>query len=59
MVVTNNDKLEKKLRIILNQGQNRRYNHIMLGNNYRMTDISAAMGIIQLKKFNLCLKKKK
>ena len=58
MVVTNNDKLEKKLRIILNQGQNRRYNHIMLGNNYRMTDISAAMGIIQLKKLNLCLKKK-
>ena len=57
MVVTNNDKLEKKLRIILNQGQNRRYNHVMLGNNYRMTDISASMGLIQLKKLNSCLKK--
>ena len=59
MVVTNDDRLEKKLRIILNQGQNKRYNHIMLGNNYRMTDISASMGLIQLKKLNSCLKKKK
>ena len=57
MVVTNNDKLEK-LRIILNQGQNRRYNHIMLGNNYRMTDISASMGLIQLKNSIHVLKKK-
>ena len=30
----------------------------MLGNNYRMTDISASMGLIQLKKLNSCLKKK-
>ena len=57
MVVTNNDKLEKKLRIILNQGQNRRYNHVMLGNNYRMTDISASMGLIQLKNSIHVLKK--
>ena len=49
---------KKKLRIILNQGQNRRYNHVMLGNNYRMTDISASMGLIQLKKLNSCLKKR-
>jgi perosamine synthetase len=58
MVVTNNDKLAKKLRIIRNQGQNKRYNHILLGNNYRMTDTSAAMGIVQLKKLPKALRKK-
>ena len=50
MVVTNNKILKNKLKIIRNQGQNKRYNHIVLGNNYRMTDINASIGIEQLKK---------
>jgi dTDP-4-amino-4,6-dideoxygalactose transaminase len=50
MVVTNNKILKDKLKIIRNQGQNKRYNHIVLGNNYRMTDINASIGIEQLKK---------
>ncbi len=58
MVVTNNNFLSKKLKIIRNQGQNRRYNHILLGNNFRMTDVSASIGLIQLKKLNSCLYKK-
>jgi len=58
MIVTNNNKLEKKLRIIRNQGQNKRYNHIVLGNNFRMTDISASVGIVQLSKIKSCIRKK-
>ncbi len=58
MIVTNNNFLSKKLKIIRNQGQNRRYNHVLLGNNFRMTDVSASIGIIQLKKLNSCLCKK-
>tara|TARA_Y100000591_G_scaffold332660_1_gene370922 strand:- start:1534 stop:2679 length:1146 start_codon:yes stop_codon:yes gene_type:complete len=58
MIVTNSKLLSKKLKIIRNQGQNRRYNHIVLGNNYRMTDVSASIGLIQLSKLKLCLKKK-
>lgn len=58
MIVTNSDLLSKKLKIIRNQGQNRRYNHIVLGNNYRMTDVSASIGLIQLSKLKMCLKKK-
>ena len=58
MIVTNNNLLSKKLKIIRNQGQNRRYNHIVLGNNYRMTDVSASIGLIQLSKLKLSLKKK-
>lgn len=58
MIVTNNNSLSKKLKIIRNQGQNRRYNHILLGNNYRMTDVSASIGIVQLSKLKSCIKKK-
>ncbi len=50
MVVTNSNKLAEKIKILRNQGQLSRYKHIMLGNNYRMTDISASIGIEQLKK---------
>ena len=50
--VTNNADLASKLRIIRNQGQEGRYNHTHLGNNFRMTDILAAIGIEQLKKID-------
>ena len=56
--VTNNDELAKKLRIIRNQGQEGRYNHTHLGNNFRMTDILAAIGIEQLKKIDSILDEK-
>ena len=58
VITTNNKSLAKKLRMIRNQGQNRRYNHILLGNNYRMTDVTAAIGVEQLKKLKIILKKK-
>lgn len=54
-VVTNDNELAKKLRIIRNQGQEGRYNHTWLGNNYRMTDILASLGIEQLKKIDKIL----
>ena len=50
MIVTNNQDLYKKLNIIRNQGQTKRYHHTMLGNNYRMTDIMASIGIRTTKK---------
>lgn len=52
MVTTNDEDLFKKLLIIRNQGQEGRYNHTWLGNNYRMTDLLAAVGIEQLKKID-------
>lgn len=58
MIVTNNPKIAERLKIIRNQGQNRRYNHILLGNNYRMTDVAACMGIVQLRKLKKALKNK-
>ncbi len=58
LIVTNNYKLYKKLKIIRNQGQTSRYNHILLGNNYRMTDIQATIGVVQLRKLNKIIKEK-
>ena len=52
VVVTNDNSLAKKLRIIRNQGQEGRYNHTWLGNNYRMTDIQAALGLSQMERLD-------
>jgi dTDP-4-amino-4,6-dideoxygalactose transaminase len=57
-VTTNNKKIYEKLKIIRNQGQDKRYNHVVLGNNYRMTDLCASIGITQLKKINRIIQQK-
>ncbi len=57
-ITTNDEELAKRMRIIVNQGQDYRYNHIMLGYNYRMTNFQAAIGIEQLKKLPFILKEK-
>ena len=58
LVTTNNLKMAKVCRILRNQGQEGRYNHTFLGNNYRPTDYAAAIGIEQLKKIEKVLIKK-
>ena len=50
MITANNDKVAKIARMIRDHGQKERYLHTMLGYNYRMTDISAAIGVAQLKR---------
>lgn len=52
MIVTDDEKIYEKLKSIINHGQSSRYNHLSLGYNYRMTDISAAIGFEQLKKLD-------
>ena len=52
MVVTNDDELAKKARLIRNHGQTRKYYHEELGHNFRMTNVSAAIGRAQLKKLD-------
>ncbi len=56
MVTTSEKAYNERLRLIINHGQSEKYLHTRLGYNYRMTDIAAAIGIVQLKKldkFNL------
>ncbi|MBI2953253.1 MAG: DegT/DnrJ/EryC1/StrS family aminotransferase [Chloroflexi bacterium] len=50
MVTTNDDEIADKARLVINHGVSTRYHHEILGYNYRMTDIAAAIGIVQLKK---------
>jgi perosamine synthetase len=56
MVTTSDKGYNERLRLLINHGQSEKYLHTCLGYNYRMTDIGAALGIVQLKKlekFNL------
>jgi len=52
MITTNDGELAKRLRLLRNHGDAGKYDHIMLGYNYRMTDLQAALGIEQLKKLD-------
>jgi perosamine synthetase len=52
MITTSSELLDSQCRIIRNHGSSRRYYHDVLGYNFRMTDISAAIGIEQLKKLD-------
>ena len=52
VITTNDDKVAKMARMIRDHGQKERYLHSMLGYNYRMTDIAAAIGLAQLKRLD-------
>jgi perosamine synthetase len=49
-VTTNDDKLADWLRLHRNQGMRARYQFEALGYNFRMTDLAAAIGLVQLGK---------
>jgi perosamine synthetase len=50
MVTTSDKAYNERLRLIINHGQSEKYLHTRLGYNYRMTDVAAAIGLVQLKK---------
>ncbi|MDY6865176.1 MAG: DegT/DnrJ/EryC1/StrS family aminotransferase [Halobacteriota archaeon] len=52
MITTDDDLVADRARMIRSHGAKIRYQHEMLGYNVRMTDISAVMGIEQLKKLD-------
>jgi perosamine synthetase len=49
-VTTNDDRLADWIRLYRNQGQRERYHHEILGYNFRLTDIGAAIGLVQFAK---------
>lgn len=52
IVTTDNKKMADKIRMLRAHGEQERYSHVVLGYNFRMTDISAAIGLAQLKKLD-------
>jgi perosamine synthetase len=59
MVFTKDKAIYERAQSIRNQGESSKYIHSYLGNNYRMTDITAAIGCSQIEKFDETLKKRK
>lgn len=60
MVITNDDALAQRMRRVKGQGQSatRRYWHVELGFNYRMTNICAAIGLAQMERLDAILARK-
>ena len=52
MICTNNPEFANKLRYMRTHGQTGKYYHTMMGLNYRMTDVEAAIGREQLKRLD-------
>jgi dTDP-4-amino-4,6-dideoxygalactose transaminase len=48
MITTDDDALAERCRLLRNHGMKRRYYHDLLGYNFRMTDVHAAIGLAQL-----------
>jgi len=59
MITTNNDKHAKLLRAMRSHGETQEYVSSMLGLNYRMPEIEAAIGIAQLKKLPTFIEKRR
>lgn len=51
MLTTDDEQLAQTMRMIRNHGMQRRYYHDMLGYNFRMTDLHAAIGLAQVERF--------
>jgi len=48
MIVTDDPEVAERAREIRDQGQDEKYHHVILGYNFRMTEITAAIGLEQL-----------
>ena len=48
MVTTNDDDVADRARMIRSHGMRRRYYHDMMGYNFRMSDLHAAIGVVQM-----------
>lgn len=59
MVTTNNDEIASRLRLLRNHGQDRLYSHAMLGYNWRITEMQAAIGVVQVGKLDSVLERKR
>ncbi len=50
MLATSNPQLAKQFRLLRSHGEAGRYHHVRLGFNFRMTEMAAALGRVQLRK---------
>jgi perosamine synthetase len=58
LIITNDTKCAEKLRLLRNHGMDAQYHHALLGYNYRMTEMQAAFGLVQLEKMGYIMEQK-
>ena len=51
-ITTDDDAQADALRVLRNQGMRRRYEHVMIGENLRMTEVAAAIAIPQMERLD-------
>jgi perosamine synthetase len=59
MVLTGDAPTAERLRLLRNHGQARRYEHVLIGYNWRLTEMQAAIGRVQLRKLDAILARKR
>ncbi len=59
MVTTNDESLYRKGTLIRAHGDDARYHHVLMGFNYRLTEIAAVIGLDQMRQFDGFLKRRK
>lgn len=59
IVTTDDGDLSERLRLLRNHGQTALYRHASLGYNWRITEMQAAMGVIQLRRLDSILRRKR
>jgi perosamine synthetase len=61
MCLTNNEEISQRMQILRDHGMNphKRYWHDVIGFNYRITNLQAALGVAQLKKIDTLINKKR
>jgi perosamine synthetase len=58
-VTTDDAMLAERLRVIRNQGMRARYDYAMIGQNWRMTDIAAAVAIPQMERLDEIIRRRR
>ena len=59
MLATNNSQWARELRLLRSHGEESRYRHVRVGYNFRLTDIASAIGIHQLEKLAVSVRKRR
>jgi len=59
IVTTNDPQLADRMRLLRNHGQEGPYLHTSVGYNWRMSELQAAMGVVQLSKLDAILERKR
>jgi len=59
MITTSDDELAEKLRLIRCHGEQQKYMSTLIGHNYRMPEIEAAIGLVQLEKLPIFLARRR